>query len=1006
MVMPDNMFGTARAGARLAVNFAQRGRFALPTACLSAVLGVCSPHIVYGAEPEESIVEIVVTGTRLGSANTTSPSPIAVLDAEELQHQGTPRVEDVLNSLPQVNSTLNLGANGAAVAPVTGTATADLRGIGAFRTLVLINGRRAAPGDAINPSADLNTVPSVLVKRVEVLTGGASAIYGSDAIAGVVNFVLDTNFTGLKLELEGAINRGSNNFGDLQAIDRASGVTPRTGAIYDGGSQDVSVVFGKDLLDGSGHVTAYAGYRRAHEVTGASRDFSACTLTETGSSYECLLDATTALGQFVPGNGNPLTLDTANGHAFRPVAAPPGDLYNPAPYQQLQRPDTRYIAGAFANYKFNDAANLYGEAQYMDDKTTSRYEPAGTTPTGASQNVFGINCNNPLLSVGQVNDLCTSAGLGPLDTAQVGIGRRNVEGGPRTDEFHHRSYRMVLGLKGAISAPWSYDASLLYGRVNERETLSNDFSLARLTNALNVVDVNGKPTCQSVVSGSDPACVPYNIFQVGGVTPAALNYITEGGMQSGFAERTIANVQVIGDLAPYGIVSPLAQTGFGIAAGAEYRVEAVHYHPDAAYSTGDLLTTGAAHPTDGTFRVAEVFTELKMPLIEDRPFAKELILNASDRYAHYLPQGNVNAYGLGLEWAPIDAIRLRGSVSRAVRAPNAFELFTSQVLFQTAFADPCAGPTPAASLAQCALTGVTNAQYGHIATQNVINGLMGGNPLLKPETADTVTAGFVLTPFSNFLFSADYWRIKVKKFISNVPPQLALPTCINTGDPFNCSLIQRDANGSLSTGLGTNAGRVVSTRYNTGSYGTSGVDFEGRYLLSLQSLAAKAGSLAFSFTGSLAIDNPINVTPGTSLVDCTDLYGPTCSTVGATTPVPRWRHRLRMTWESHWGVEVSLNWRHIGKMSSEFTNSNPNLFNPGNIFPIDSHISAYDYLDLETGFDATEHVRIRLGINNLTDKKPPVIGFTANPLLVNGNMAAGVYDVLGRYLFAGLTAKF
>jgi outer membrane receptor protein involved in Fe transport len=785
-------------------------------------------------------------------------------------------------------------------------------------------------------------------------------------------------------------------------------VTPRTGTIYDGGSQDVSVVFGKDLFGGSGHVTAYAGYRRAHEVSSASRDFGACTLTETGNSLQCLLDGTTALGQFAPSNVNPptfLTLDPVNGHAFRSLADP-GDLYNPAPYQQLQRPDTRFIAGVFASYKFNDAANLYSEAQYMDDKTTARFEPAGTTPTGASLNVFGINCNNPLLSASQVKDLCTSAGLGPLDTAQVGIGRRNVEGGLRSDEFHHASYRIVLGLKGAISEPWSYDASLVYGRLNEREILSNDLSLSHVTNALNVVNVNGVPTCQSVVSGSDPACVPYNIFQVGGVTPAALNYITGRGMQSGYVERTIANVQLIGDLTPYGMVSPLAQTGLGIAAGAEYRVEGIHYHPNAAYSTGDLIVTGAARATDGTFRVAEVFTELKMPLIEDRPFAKELVLNLSDRYAHYLPQGNVNAYGIGLEWAPIEPIRLRGSVSRAVRAPTAFELFTPQVLFQTPFTDPCAGPTPSASPAQCALSGVTPQQYGKIPSQSAVNALVGGNPLLKPETADTVTAGIVLTPLSNLLFSADYWRIKANKFISNVPAQLALPSCLNTGNAFNCGLIQRDANGSLSTGLGASAGRIVSTRYNTGSYGNSGIDFEGRYNLSLHSIAAKAGSLEFSFSGSIALDNPINVTPGTSPVDCTDLYGPTCSTVGPTTPVPRWRHRLRMTWESPVGVEVSLNWRHIGRLNSEFTSSNPNLSNPTNIFPVDSHIAAYNYLDLETGIEATEHLHISLGVNNLTDKRPPVIGLVANPLLVNGNMAAGVYDVLGRYLFAGLTAKF
>jgi iron complex outermembrane receptor protein len=780
-------------------------------------------------------------------------------------------------------------------------------------------------------------------------------------------------------------------------------VTPRTGSVYDGGSQDVSAVFGKELFGGSAHLVAYAGYRHTHEVAGSSRDFSACTFLETGTSFQCLLDGTTAAGQFVPSSGTVLTLDTSNGHAFRPLVAP-GDLFNPAPYQDLQRPDTRYNAGVFANYKFNDAANVYTEAQFMDDRTTVRYEPAGTTATGASLNSFNINCNNPLLSASQVNDLCTSAGLGPNDTASVAIGRRNVEGGQRSDEFHHRSFRIVLGVKGAISDPWSYDTSLVYGRVNARETLSNDFSLSRLSNALEVVNVNGVPTCQSVVNGSDPACVPYNIFAAGGVTPVALNYITEGGMQSGYAERTIGTGLVTGDLTHYGVVSPLAHSGFGIVAGAEYRTESVHYNPDTAYSTGDLLVTGAAHPTAGTFHVAEIFTELKMPLIEGQPFAKELILNGSDRYAHYTPQGNVNAFGLGVEWAPVDPVGVRGSVSRAVRAPNAYELFTSQVLGQITITDPCAG-VPTASAAQCALTGVSAAQYGSIAPQTAVNVLTGGNPHLRPETADTVTAGIVLTPLSNILFSADYWRIKVKKFIGNVPGTFSLTTCLNSGDPFYCSLIQRDANGSLSTGNGAGAGRIVSTRFNTGSYGTSGVDFEARYVWNLPAIA-KGSNLAFGFTGSLALDNPINVTPGAAEIDCTDLYGPNCSGAGPTSPVPRWRHRLRMTWETHGGFELSLNWRHIGRMKSEFASTNPALFNPANVFPVDSHISAYDYLDLDGGIEVTEHVKVRLGVNNLTDRKPPVIGFAANPLLVNGNMAAGMYDPLGRYLFAGLTAKF
>src|ERR1700736_6600032 len=244
--MRNIVAGAARAGvARLPVIVAKRCRFAFPGTYVAAVLGLCNPHVVCGGEGEEPVVQVVVTGTHLGSANTSSPTPVVVLDSEELLHLGTPRAEDLLNSLPQVNSGLTLGANGASVAPLTGTAPADLRGIGAFRTLVLINGRRTAPGDPINPSADLNTVPSALMKRVEVLTGGASAIYGSDAVAGVVNFILDSDFTGLKIDLEGGVNQDSNDRGALQSIERASGVNPPTGTVYDGVNSDVSLVFGQ-----------------------------------------------------------------------------------------------------------------------------------------------------------------------------------------------------------------------------------------------------------------------------------------------------------------------------------------------------------------------------------------------------------------------------------------------------------------------------------------------------------------------------------------------------------------------------------------------------------------------------------------------------------------------------------------------------------------------------------------------------------------------------------------
>ena len=972
--------------------------------------------VTRGAEPtddeaDKPLLEIVVVGSHFATPNASSISPVMVVDAEEMKHQGTARAEDLLDSMPQLNAGLNNSSNGAGVSPVTGTATADLRGIGSFNTLVLMNSRRLNPGDSINPSPDLNAIPSILVKRVEVLTGGASSIYGSDAISGVVNFVMDTAFTGAKLETEYGINQASNGNTAVQDIERSAGINPRSGTLYDGRSVDVSAVFGKDLFDGDGHVVAYGGYRHNQGVYGSSRDFGACTLQESGNSYQCLLDGTTPAGQFVPngGTGPSFTLDPATGNTFRPFDTA-RDGYNPAPFQTLTRPDTRFNAGVFGHYTFSKGADAYVEATFSDDHTSVLYENSGTTPTGSGLNVFGINCNNPLLSPGEVNTLCTQNGLGAADTAQVGIGRRSVEGNLREDDFRHRSYRVLLGVKGEINDVWTYDVNGQYGNTDSHERLTNDVSQQRLGRALDVVGVNGTPTCQSVVDGTDPACVPYNIFSAGGVTPAALRYITATGAQDGYAHQYVLDGKVLGDLSKYGIKSPLADTGLNVAAGMEQRSQTISNQPNAAYLTGDLLVTGAARPTYGMYRVTEGFAEVRVPLLENRPFAKALTLNVSDRFAEYAPQGSANAYNFGVEWSPIDAMRFRGTLSRAVRAPNGHELFLSETLSQVAASDPCANdPTtgrPSASAAACAHTGVTAAQYGKIAPANSFNQLTGGNPNLRPQIADTVTGGLVFVPTSwvpSLLVSVDYWRIKVERYIGSLAAVDSLNNCLGTGDPVYCDLIRRDANGSLSVGNGPAAGRVIATGLNTGSFEMSGIDVEGRYVLDMSAL--NAGKISFNLAGSVALDNTIQVVPGLLPFDCTGFYGPTCTGEGPTSPIPKWRHKMRATWEARKDFEVSVNWRHIGHLDSEQTSSNPHLAT-GTAYPADWHVPTYDYIDMDVGFDLGSHVNLRLGVNNLFNREPPIVGFNANPLLVNGNMLAATYDTFGRYLFVGLTAKY
>ncbi len=948
------------------------------------------------ANPDDSLQAVVVTGTRFKVANASSPAPITIVGAEDLLHQGATKAEDLLISLPQDNAGLTDSGVGISQTPLTGTATVDLRGIGAFRTLVLMNGNRINPGDAVNPSADLHTVPEILIKRVEVLTGGASSIYGSDAVAGVVNFVMDTNYTGAKVVVQGSGMYGNNDNKGLQSIMQSSGVGTPTGGVFDGRTYNITGVYGTELAGGSGHVEIYGGYRQSAGILASARDYSSCTLAEaTPSSYGCLLDGTTPAGQFVDPSGNAFTLG-AGGNTLRPFTA--ADGYNFTAHETLQRPDTRYTAGIFAHYKFNARAEAYLEGQFMHDYTTLQYEPSGTAPSGVGPQTYGIPCNDPLLSANEVGVLCTANGLAATDVAQIGIGRRNIEGGPLQDAFRHTSYRLVLGLKGALTDNWTYDSSLNYGKVTAHEHVSNDISISRLTNALDVVPVNGAPTCQSVVDGSDPTCVPYDVWRAGGVTPAALGYVTAGGGNDGYATQTVLSADVVGDLGAYGVRSPWASESIGLAVGAQYRNEAIANQPDAAMSACDLMYASnviyGSLPTQGSFHVSEVFAELKAPLLKDKPFAESLNLDLADRYAHYTPQGNVNSYNLGADWAPIRTIRFRSSYSRAIRAANGHELFLSQIAGLQQIADPCSGSAPAATQAQCALTGVTAAEYGHIPTATSVNVVRGGNPALAPEKADTFTMGVVFTKFDwapSLLVSVDYWRIRIKDYIGSIAAKTSLSECLASGNPIFCNLVNRGPGGSLTSG------RILATRANTGSYGESGIDVAGQYGLSLGSL----GRLNFTFNGSALLDNPIAVDPSAPLVDCKDLYGASCSGVGPTSPIPNWRHSLRSTWTKG-RLDVSLNWRHIGSMNFEGTSA---YFAGESVSPIDSQVAAYDYFDLEGGYQFA-NFEVHIGANNLFGKRPPIIGYGSNPLLLNGNLLAGIYDPFGREIFAEVSAHF
>ena len=530
----------------------------------------------------------------------------------------------------------------------------------------------------------------------------------------------------------------------------------------------------------------------------------------------------TALGRFVVLDPN--TFDEVGDPDLDPTG--PGntlrafdlfrDAYNFAPFQYFERPDERYTAGAFAHYQISPAVDLHADGMFMDDRSVAQL-----APSGLFVQPFTISCANPMLSAAEVQSFCADANVPAGGDALVFIGRRNVEGGPRLDSLTHRDYRVLVGAKGGWDA-WRYDVSVQYSTVSVDQIDLHDISLSRAADALDVVrNAAGDLVCAS----GNPGCAPYDIFQIGGVTPAALAYLEAPGIATASTGETVASATFSGDLGRYGVSTPWAPGGLGLALGAEFRRESLGYLPNAELATGDLASAGVSSPpVNGAFEVYEVYGEARLPLAQDSPWVRDLTLEGGYRFSWYSSAGAASTYKAGAEWAPSPDLRLRASFNRAVRAPNVVELFTPQTLTPSGFqTDPAPGADPVvdngnpfATPANCARTGVGAGQYGNIAAApNGYNVLLGGNAALKPEAADTLTLGLALTPraLGAFSLTADYFDIKVNGAINNIDPQFAIEECLETGNKFLCDLIHR-APGTGSLWLGSQ-GYVITVFENT-----------------------------------------------------------------------------------------------------------------------------------------------------------------------------------------------
>jgi outer membrane receptor protein involved in Fe transport len=963
--------------------------------CSSTVLAQGTPPA--GATAADRAQSVVVTGSRIRSLDATSISPVSSVDAAEFAQRGVLRVEDLLNTLPQAYADQSGGGNRGGTVGASGTATVNLRNLGNQRTLVLIDGRRLMQGDPARSTAqapDINNIPPALIERVDIVTGGASAVYGSDALAGVVNFIMKRNFDGLRIDAQGSVFQHVNG-NPIGAVAEAAAQPVPNGSTWGGGQQGVSVTFGRNLAGGRGNVTAYLGYRNIAGVGTSKRDFMTCNLSATATGYACSLSSTTYPGQFQltnPATGvvrATVALDPTTGNSFRTYRSTDG--FNNGNTYDLQAPTKRTNANIFGNYKFSDAVELYGEFGGMRNQADIRLSPTGVFTVPQT-----IPCSNPFLSAQQATQLCSSVGLTAAQDARVIVSYRNALGGSRHDFTDHNSIRAVAGLRGDLSSSWRYDTYVQFGRTQYDSRLTNEISLTRFARALTVVrDSAGRTVCRSAVDGTDTSCVPFNIWQIGAVSQQALDYVGSVAQRTGSLRQAVASAALTGDL---GFKSPWAVQPAALAVGGEFRKENIRFQPDSNYTSRDTAgNSGGEFPINGSFDVKEAYAEARLPIAENQPWARSLALEAGYRRSSYSTAGSTDAYKLAAEWSPDRQVRLRGGVQRAVRAPYLSELFGPQRVVTAAISDPCEGTAPRATLAQCQGSGVTTAQYGSIAPAagQQSGALVGGNTKLVPETSNTVTFGLQFTPASlpGWAFSMDYFDIQVDKLIANVPAGITLTQCINAGQ--FCNLVSRNpSTGSLVTG-----GYVVTTSINSGYLKTAGLDLAVSGSVPLASLGAGLpGRIGVNLSSTWLSSYEVQILPGTQAYRCDGYFGVNCGV-----PLPKWRHRATVNWASPGGFGVAATWRFVGATSNDRTSSAD--FLRGTFQPYDVALGARSYLDLAVSWDVNKALTLRAGVNNLTDKDPPLTASTSGAV-ASGPVYVGMFDTLGRQVFAGLTLKF
>lgn len=950
-----------------------------------------APLAALAQNSEERVMEeIFVTGSRIARSDLSAPSPTVVVSEEFIESSGNVTLEQTLNQLPQ------LRPNGTSTSNVTGEAgvlAADLRGLGRNRTLMLVNGKRFAPANADGQS-DMASIPMALVDRVEIITGGASAVYGSDAIAGAVNFILKRDFEGLEFDYQ---------YGQ-------SGES-------DGTTNKLAVTIGGNFGDGRGNAALHASYTDRDEVKFGSRDFSFFSvdpnsegiLVPTGSSnipgrliglgssivaglQNIDLTDFTSSTQFAnDGSGACDNADNITAVRFGDGGVPlpfcnPQHRFNVNPPNLLQRPLERVLINGMAHFDISDDVRFYMNADFMSNEQAFQQAPASfvaRTP-GRNDLLLPDLLNNPLVPQVTKDFFAANADVfdpeGDGDFVVGGLRGRGNEGGPRRFNFIRKSYGLTAGFEGhfeALGTRWGWDSFVQTMEANQTDNVENVLSQARFSQALDVVvdDVTGDVTCRTPTLG----CVPINVFGINSLTPAMVEFITPDRGDSSSFSRDIAGVTLTGQ--PFELpAGPL-----GVALGAEYREDGYRFLPNAGNEDGP----GGAplNPIDASFDVTEFFIESQVPLLADIPMVQLLSLELAARTSDYSTAGRVSTWKTGIEWTVNDLIRFRSAFNRAVRAPNLNELFTQRTRGFATGNDPCAidqNPTQAVK-DFCVEWGVPAADIDDFVkfSSGFDFVVTGGNPDLFEESSDTFTIGTVISPtfLEGLNVTIDYYDISIEDAVSQISANALAAKCAETQDLGNvfCQAIDRSPTD----------GQIIEIRAglaNIALQEAQGLDVQADYVFALPSDA----SLSLGVFASWQFKNEFTQFDGEPSTDCSGVFAGNCSRQGvALTPDFT---SLISTRYNRGVFGVGLNLRYIAGFDAlEGTT------------PFRDNIPSEVYAALNANYNLTDKVELYGGVNNVFDAQPTPLGFN---LAGDANVDPDIYDLIGRRFFVGMRARF